>query len=88
MRERLVTVGLMGINYLTDGGKMHGIQSQIARRAGYTRAYVSQILSGTRRVKDWNTAKRFARATNTWPQLWLEGSPAEIKRAVIKAAFN
>ena len=55
-------------------------QADVARQAGISEGFLSQILSGTRRPR-WKKAKRLAKATETTPDLWLEGAPAEIREA-------
>lgn len=60
-------------------------QTQIAEKSGLHVSTVSNILTGCRRPS-WKNAKRLAEATNTDPVVWLEGSPDEIKNAIIKKA--
>ena len=56
-------------------------QTEIAETAGVSDALVSLILSGQRRPS-WRVAKRLASASRTKPELWLEGSPDEIREAL------
>lgn len=53
-------------------------QQDIADQAGISQSMLSQILSGNRRA-GWRTAKKLAFATNTNPELWLEGSMEEMQ---------
>lgn len=55
-------------------------QAAVAREAGISEGFLSQILSGVRRPR-WEKAKKLAKATETTPDLWLEGAPAEIREA-------
>jgi len=57
----------------------HGMQKQIAGKAGISGAYLSQIVNGHRRPS-WLTAKKISVITNTTPELWLEGSTEEIQK--------
>jgi len=59
----------------------HGTQTQIANRAGVSVAMVNKIFLGHRRPS-WKTAKRLAQETGTTPELWLEGTPAQIRAAI------
>ena len=59
----------------------HGIQKEIAEKAGISGAMLSMILHSGKRPS-WSTAKRLAAATGTDPVLWLEGTPNEIKQAI------
>jgi transcriptional regulator with XRE-family HTH domain len=58
-----------------------GTQKQIAEMVGVSSSFVSQILSGIRRPS-WPMAKALANATDTKPELWLDGEPAQIKEAI------
>ena len=53
-------------------------QNEVAKKAEITGSMLSQILSGYKRPK-WETAKRLAKVTGTKPELWLDGTPEEIK---------
>jgi len=59
-------------------------QKEIAAAAGVSIQAVSNILTGRRRPS-WKTSKRLAAATNTTPELWLDGTPEEIKAAIFQA---
>lgn len=54
-------------------------QSQIAELAKVSPGAISNILNGRRRPS-WTMAKRLAGATGTTPELWLDGSPDEIRQ--------
>ncbi|WP_076750479.1 helix-turn-helix transcriptional regulator [Desulfatitalea tepidiphila] len=56
-------------------------QNQVAQAAGTTQPYISNILNGRRRPS-WKLAKRLAQVTCTEPQLWLDGTPDEIRAAL------
>jgi len=55
-----------------------GTQYKLANLIGKSEALVSLILSGKRRPS-WQTAKKLAKATNTKPELWLDGEPEKIR---------
>ena len=54
-----------------------------ALEAGISQGFLSNILCGRRRPH-YKTAKKLAAATNTDPILWLEGTPEEIRQAILK----
>ena len=56
-------------------------QKYLASKVGLSESHISQILGGTRRPS-WKKAKKLAEATGTTPELWLDGKPAEIRRAI------
>ena len=56
-------------------------QIDIVKRVGISGSYLSEILNGKRRPT-WQMAKRLATGTGTTPELWLDGKPAEIRRAI------
>ena len=56
---------------------------QIAKKAGISAGFFSDILNGNKRPR-YATAKRIARATSTSPILWVDGSPENMQRAVLK----
>lgn len=59
----------------------HGIQKQIAEKAGITPAFLNAIIKQGARPA-WKTAKRLATVTGTNPILWVEGSPQQIIDAI------
>lgn len=59
-------------------------QTKLARAAGISDAFLSQILSGVRRPGR-ITAKVLAEATGTTPELWLYSEPDEIRAAIFAA---
>jgi transcriptional regulator with XRE-family HTH domain len=61
----------------------HGIQKKIAKATELSAPMISLILSGKKRPS-WSTAKRLAAATGSDPVLWLEGTPNEIKQAIME----
>lgn len=64
----------------------HGTQKIIATNSGLCRSYVSEILSGKKRVTKWDIAKRLTQAVpGTTPELWFEGAPEEIRTAIKNA---
>ena len=48
---------------------------------GISEGFMSLILNGSRRPS-WPMAKALANATDTKPELWLDGEPAQIKEAI------
>ena len=62
-------------------------QSEIARKAGVSKGFISRILSLNDPIRpSWKTAKKLANVTGTDPVLWLEGEPEEIRQALFKAS--
>ncbi len=57
-------------------------QSTNRQKDGFSRANVSMVFKGRRRLNTWNAATKFAKATGTDPRIWLEGSLEEILEAV------
>jgi transcriptional regulator with XRE-family HTH domain len=63
-------------------------QNYIALKAGISPPYVSLIINGKKRPT-WSTAKKLSIAVpGTNPELWLEGSPDEIRAALKKTATS
>ena len=58
-----------------------GTQVEIAKRAGVAQPTIANIMSGRRRPS-WKLAKKLAEATGTSPELWLDGTPDQIRCAV------
>lgn len=56
-------------------------QTYIAQITGLHVSTISNIINGLRRPS-WRSAKILAKATQTDPTLWLEGSPDDIKAAL------
>jgi transcriptional regulator with XRE-family HTH domain len=61
------------------------LQKNVAKKVGISPAFISMIMSGQRRPS-WNKAKKLAEATGTKVDLWMEGSPDEIRAAVFEVA--
>jgi len=59
----------------------HGMQVKIAKKVGISAGHLCDIIRNRRRPS-WSTAKRLAEATETWPELWLEGDTASIRSAL------
>lgn len=59
----------------------HGNQKKIALKTNISEGFLSELISAKKRPS-WHTAKKLAKATNTNPVLWLEGSPEDIKLAL------
>ncbi|MBC8442023.1 MAG: helix-turn-helix transcriptional regulator [Deltaproteobacteria bacterium] len=58
-------------------------QVEIAKLVGVSTGFISRVLSKTDPLKpSWKTAKKLAKATNTDPVLWLEGTPDQIKAGI------
>ena len=58
-------------------------QTQIAKMIGISDSFLSQIMAGKKRPH-WKTAKKLAKTTHTTPELWLDGSPEQIRKAIRK----
>jgi len=58
-----------------------GLQRQIAIKSGISDTFISMILAGKRRPS-WQVSKRLAAVTHTEPTLWVDGTPAQIKKAL------
>lgn len=56
-------------------------QTYIAQISGLHVSTISNIINGVRRPS-WRSAKILAKATQTDPELWLEGSSEEIRAAL------
>jgi len=59
----------------------HGIQIKIAKKVGISAGHLSDIINNKKRPS-WSTAKRLAKTTETWPELWLEGDSQSIRTAL------
>ena len=46
-------------------------QTEIAKKAGITDGFLSQILTGLR-TPSWETAKKLFKATGIRPEIWME----------------
>lgn len=63
-----------------------GIKTQIASKAEVSDSFVSRLLKGKKRPS-WPTAKRLVKAVpGTTVDLWMDGTPDEIKAAIDAAA--
>ena len=56
-------------------------QIEIAKTAKVSQGALSNIMNGRRRPS-WPASKRLAAATGTAPEIWLEGTPEEIRAAI------
>lgn len=56
-------------------------QIDIAKKAGVSTATVSGILTG-KRAASWTAAKKLAAATNTAPEIWMDGPTKHIHDAI------
>ena len=56
-------------------------QTHIAKKAGITDGFLSQILAGIR-TPSWETAKKLFKATGIPPEIWMEArnNPERIKQ--------
>lgn len=52
--------------------------TDIAKQLDVTPQYISQLANCTKRP-NWKRAKQLSKITNTYPELWLEGTSQEIK---------
>jgi transcriptional regulator with XRE-family HTH domain len=57
--------------------------TQIARKLDVSPQYVSQIIRNIQRP-NWKRAKQLAAITRTSPELWLEGTPDQIRAAIAR----
>jgi len=53
-------------------------QSYIAKRLGVSRAFINYLVNGSKRP-NWKRAKELSKITGSKPELWLEGTPEQIK---------
>jgi plasmid maintenance system antidote protein VapI len=56
-------------------------QSEIANALGVSVAFINQLVT-TKKRPSWNRAKQLAKITKTKPELWLDGSADEIRKAI------
>ena len=56
-------------------------QSDIARALNVSVAFINQLVT-TKKRPSWKRAKDLAKITGTTPELWLEGSADEIRKAI------
>lgn len=63
------------------------MQIKIAKRAGISAGHLSDIINNKKRPS-WSTAKRLAKTTETWPELWLEGDTLSIRTALSEDKVN
>lgn len=56
-------------------------QSEIARALDVSVAFINQIVK-TQKRPSWKRAKAIAKITGTKPELWLEGTESEIRKAI------
>ena len=56
-------------------------QKVLAKKVGVCQGMISKYADGSRRPT-WGHAKVLAKVTGTTPELWLEGSPGEIRNVL------
>jgi transcriptional regulator with XRE-family HTH domain len=59
-------------------------QTETAQKIGVNPSFISLCMNGHRRPS-WRVAKQLAEATNTTPEIWLEGTPDQIRNAITGA---
>ena len=57
-------------------------QEYIARKAEITQGYLSNIISGKQRP-GFDTAHKLFKVTHIMPELWLNGPPEKLQKAVL-----
>lgn len=58
-------------------------QSYIANRLGVSLTFINRLVNGSKRP-NWKRAKELSKITGSSPELWLEGTPDEIKNFLTK----
>ena len=53
-------------------------QTYIAQRLGVSTTFINRLVNGDKRP-NWKRAKELSKLTGSKPELWLEGSPEQIK---------
>ena len=53
-------------------------QTYIAQRLGVSTTFINRLVNGVKRP-NWKRAKELSKITGSKPELWLEGSPEQIK---------
>lgn len=53
-------------------------QRQIAKRLGVSATFINRLVNGIKRP-NWKRAKELAKLTGSKPELWLDGTPEQIK---------
>lgn len=53
-------------------------QTDIAQRLGVSATFINRLVNGIKRP-NWKRAKQLSKLTGSKPELWLEGSPEQIK---------
>lgn len=58
--------------------KQNITQTYIAQRLGVSATFINRLVNGVKRP-NWKRAKELSKLTGSKPELWLEGSPEQIK---------
>lgn len=53
-------------------------QSYIAKRLGVSATFINRLVNGIKRP-NWKRAKELSKLTGSTPELWLDGTPEQIK---------
>ena len=61
---------------------MKNLQKDLAKKAGISPSYFSELVSGEKRLTHWPTIKRIAENLKTTTDLWTDGTPKEIREAL------
>lgn len=56
-------------------------QCEIAKKANISESFLSEILNGIKRPR-WPKAKILAQITGTKTDLWMEGTPEQLQKAI------
>ncbi|HBA84901.1 MAG TPA: hypothetical protein DCZ95_12475 [Verrucomicrobia bacterium] len=56
-------------------------QIELAKQVGVSSSFISQLVKGSKRPS-WKRAKQLASVTCTSADLWLDGTPEQIKAAL------
>lgn len=74
-------------NKISNWCAMKITQHQLSEKVGYSQQMISAIINGLARPS-WPKAKLLSKATNTSPELWLEGTSEQIRKALKALAEN
>jgi len=58
-------------------------QSYLAKRLGVSATFINRLVNGIKRPS-WKRAKELSKLTGSKPELWLDGTPGEIKQFLTK----
>ena len=61
-----------------------GVITDMAKKVGISRPYLSEILAGNKTHPTWEIAKKLALLCGNRPEFWLEAAPAAMREAVAR----